>query len=35
MGLLASDSDEQETKLKDPDLQLGYTPAGSQHLDHQ
>ena len=25
MGLLASDSDEQEIKLKDPNLQLSYT----------
>ncbi|GAI41237.1 unnamed protein product, partial [marine sediment metagenome] len=29
MGFLASGSDEQEIKLKDPNLQLGYTPAGS------
>jgi len=29
MGLLASDSDEPEIKLKDPDLQFSYTPAGS------
>ena len=29
MGLLASDSDEPEIKLKGPNLQLGYTPVGS------
>ena len=29
MGLLAAGSDEPETKLKDQNLWLSYTPAGS------